>query len=73
MATDASSMQGYDWRAQRLTNEGHEFLDTIRDGEIWRRTKQVVKTAGAAGLKVVYAIAKNELKHKLIEGGVHFG
>ena len=23
------------WQAKRLTYKGHEFLDTVRDGEVW--------------------------------------
>jgi hypothetical protein len=39
-AQDLTTMDGYDWRAKRLTYEGHEFLETVRDGEVWRLTKE---------------------------------
>nr|WP_240997928.1 DUF2513 domain-containing protein [Pseudomonas viridiflava] len=32
-------MSDFDWRPKRLTIRGHEFLDTIRDREVWRLTK----------------------------------
>ncbi len=38
-AEDLSSPDGYDWRATRLTYEGHEFLDTVRDSEMWKLTR----------------------------------
>ncbi len=34
--------------AFRLTPEGHDFVDTIRDETIWNRTKQKVATVGGS-------------------------
>jgi hypothetical protein len=70
-AKDLSSNDGYDWRAIRLTYEGHEFLDTIRDGEIWRLTKETAKSAGVTSVKVLFEVGKAYAKQKLIEHGVH--
>ncbi|VEF12393.1 Uncharacterised protein [Pseudomonas fluorescens] len=57
------------WQAKRLTYKGHEFLDTIRDGEVWRRTKAGAEKAGVAGLGVLLelgkAYGKEVLKEKL--------
>lgn len=36
------------WYVDRLTYAGHEFLDTVRDGEVWRRTKEGAAKAGGA-------------------------
>lgn len=41
VAQDLCSMSDFDWRPKRLTIRGHEFLDTIRDREVWRLTKPV--------------------------------
>ena len=71
-AQDLSSTSGYDWRPQRLTYEGHEFLDTVRDAEIWRLTKETAKKAGVASIKVLFEIGKSYARQKLIEHGVHF-
>ncbi len=57
------------WRPSRLTYKGHEFLDTVRDGEVWRRTKAGAEKAGVAGLGVLLelgkAYGKEVLKEKL--------
>ena len=41
------------WYVDRLTYAGHEFLDAVRDGEVWRRTKEGAAKAGGAGLKLM--------------------
>ena len=64
-----SSDSGFDWRPQRLTYHGHEFLDTIRDGEVWRRTKVGAEKAGVASigflLELGKAYGKQVLKERL--------
>jgi hypothetical protein len=73
IATDLSTMDGHDWRAERLTYDGHEFLDTIRDGQVWNLTKDTVKKAGVGGLKVLVEVGKSYARQKLVEHGVHLG
>jgi hypothetical protein len=70
-ALNLTTMSGYDWRPRRLTYEGHEFLDTIRDAEAWRFTKETAKNAGVAGIKTLFEIGKSYARQKLIEHGVH--
>lgn len=42
----------------RLTNEGHDYLDTIRDDSVWKQTKCTLgKISGSASLEVVKTIA----------------
>lgn len=41
-----------------LTWEGHEFLETVRDPEIWRKAKANGKTAGTASIEFIWSIAK---------------
>jgi hypothetical protein len=57
------------WQVKRLTYRGHEFLDTVRDGEVWRRTKAGAEKAGVAGIGVLLelgkAYGKEVLKEKL--------
>jgi hypothetical protein len=48
-----------------LTWEGHEFLDTIRNPEIWRKTKDRLAGLGSIAISVVWEVAKAELKKKL--------
>lgn len=46
------------WHPKRLTYQGHEFLDTVRDGEVWRRTKAGAEKAGVAGLSMLLELGK---------------
>lgn len=50
-----------------LTFKGHEFLDTVRDNEVWRRTKQGVEKAGGASITFVWELAKAYGKQALNE------
>ena len=43
---------------KRLTYQGHEFLDTIRDGEVWRRTKAGAEKIGGASIGFIWELAK---------------
>ncbi len=72
-ALDLTTMDGYDWRPRRLTYEGHEFLDTLRDPVAWRYTKETAKNAGVASIKALFEIGKSYARQKLIEHGVHLG
>lgn len=43
---------------ERLTWEGHDFLDAVRDDGVWSKTKsKVSKGVGSASLEVVRAVA----------------
>ena len=70
-ADDVTDTSGYDWQAKRLTYEGHEFLNTVRDPEIWRLTKETAKKTGTASVHALFEIGKGYAKQKLIEHGVH--
>ena len=48
-----------------LTWDGREFLDAIRDVEIWGKTKERAKAVAGVGLQFVWEIAKAEIKTKL--------
>jgi hypothetical protein len=69
-AQELGSHDGYEWQPKRLTYEGHEFLDTIRDGEIWRLTKEGATKARVASVQVLFAVAKAVVKQKLAEHGI---
>lgn len=49
----------------KLTWEGHEFLDDIRDPDIWHKTKERVKGLSSVGIAFIWEIAKAEIKTKL--------
>lgn len=46
----------YSFGVGRLTWEGHDFLDKIREDTIWNKTKNVIKEKG---LPFVFEIVKN--------------
>ena len=48
-----------------LTWEGHEYLDTMRDPEIWKKTKESVKEVGSFSLDTLKSVAKGLIKTKL--------
>ena len=64
---DLSTYGGLEWQPKRLTYKGHEFLDTVRDGEVWRRTKAGAEKAGVAGLGVLLELGKAYSKELLKE------
>ena len=49
----------------RLTWEGHEFLDNIKDQSIWGKTKERLKGLPGVGIAVIGEVAKAELKKHL--------
>jgi hypothetical protein len=49
----------------KLTWNGHEFLDNIRDEGIWGKTKKRLSGLSSVGLSVVAEIAKAEIKKHL--------
>ena len=51
----------------KLTWQGHDFLDAIRDPDIWRQTKEGAKKAGGFSLELLGALAKGLLKKKIEE------
>jgi len=63
-AIDFGSSDGYDWQPQRLTYNGHEFLDTVRDPEVWRETKEAAKKIGASSVQLLWELGKGLVKLK---------
>ncbi len=41
-----------------LTNKGHDFVDSVRSPEIWRRTKDIAAKAGGVSVSLMVEIAK---------------
>jgi len=62
---------GYDWKPKRLTYEGHEFLDTIRDNQVWKETKEIAKQVGAGSVTMLFEIGKAYIKQQLVPHGIH--
>lgn len=52
-----------------LTFEGHDFLDTVRNDTVWRKTMDKVgSTVGSASLDIIKAIAEGYAKQLLSIG-----
>jgi len=48
-----------------LTWQGHEFLDTVRDPEIWHKTKEGAKKAGGFTVGLLSDLAKGLIKTQI--------
>jgi len=48
-----------------ITWEGHDFLDNIRDPDVWDKTKAGAEKVGSFSIDVLKAIAKGLIKEKL--------
>ena len=62
---DHSHMSGREYSPKRMTWWGHDFLDSIRDPEVWDQTKKLANKAGAGSLDLVGDIAKGFIKTKI--------
>jgi hypothetical protein len=49
----------------RITSAGHDFIENIRDDDVWSQTKEKAGKAGSVGIGVVVEIAKTIAKDKL--------
>lgn len=49
----------------RITNVGHDYMDTVRDEEAWRKTKTLVGAAGTSTLSIVADVAKSIASGKI--------
>ena len=64
-AQDASHMQGRRIIVQRMTWQGHEFLDRIRDPQIWAKTKEGARRVGSFSLDVLSDVARGIIRKKI--------
>lgn len=63
---DAGYLKKTDDTTFRMTNSGHDFLDTIKDAGIWQQTKSVIsETGGSLPLEIFKALATGFLKKKI--------
>lgn len=56
---------GTGWIPDNITWEGHDFLDSIRDPEIWRRTKEGAEAAGGFTVELLRDLAKGLIKTQI--------
>lgn len=69
-AMDGTSTEGEWYQDLALTWPGHEFLEEVRDPEIWKKTKQGASKLGTWSLSVLGALAKAAIAAKAKELGV---
>lgn len=50
---------------QSITYSGHEFLDNIRDNQIWKETKNKMKEIGGFSIAVMGQVAASIISSKL--------
>jgi Hypothetical protein (DUF2513) len=48
-----------------LSWQGHDFLNDIRDPDVWRKTKERAKGVASVGVGFLWEIAKAEVRAKL--------
>ncbi|WP_041357949.1 DUF2513 domain-containing protein [Nitrobacter hamburgensis] len=53
------------YSVRRLTYNGHEFLETVRDPAIWRKVKEKAKAVGAMTLPAIAQIGAAYVKAQL--------
>lgn len=57
----------------RISWAGHEFLDSVRDPEIWRKTKDGATKVGSWSLKLLGEMATGFVRAKAVELGLPLG
>jgi hypothetical protein len=61
------TMLAKNWTDLRLTWKGHDFLDSVRDPEIWEKTKKGVEGAGGFTVDLLKDLAKGFIKKQIEE------
>lgn len=62
---DANPIDGIAFR--RLSWQGHDYLDSIRDPEVWAKTKKGALAAGGFTFELVKDLARGFLKKQIEE------
>jgi hypothetical protein len=52
---------------RKLTWQGHDFVDAVRDPEIWRKTKRSADAIGSITFDLIKDLAKGFIKTKIEE------
>ena len=62
---DTSHMGGRELIVRRMTFAGYDFLDSIRDEEIWKKTKVGAGAAGGFTVELLKDLAKGLIKQQI--------
>jgi len=60
-----SEVEPITFMIKRITNEGHDFLDSLRDDEIWNKVKEATINAGGFTLSFMVELGKEYVKERL--------
>ena len=52
---------------RRLSWDGHEFIASVRDAEVWSETKKAAKKGGTEALNFIWEIAKGVVRKQIKE------
>lgn len=65
-AQDLSSMSSFCWMPKRLTYQGHEFLDAVRNDTVWMKAKEkVISSTGTLTLEALKSVTPALIKSLL--------
>jgi hypothetical protein len=57
---------------KKLTWEGHDYLDAVRDPKVWGKTKEATERVGSWTFEIVKELAKGYIKSELQKIGLGF-
>lgn len=67
---DAGYLETSERGSYRMSWEGHEFLDKVRDSEIWNKTKDGASKLNSWSVKLLGELASGFIKAKAAELGL---
>lgn len=50
---------------KRITNKGHDFIDALRNDNVWNKVKEKATSVGGFTLSAVYELGKEYVKQEL--------
>ena len=65
MSGDDYVLLVYEGAEYRLSWDGYEYLDAVRDPKVWAMTKEGAQKVGSSSVDVVWAIARRIIKSNL--------
>lgn len=63
----AHTVGGKGWIGLKLTWAGHDFLDSVRDPEVWAKTKKGALAAGGFTVDLLKDLAKGFIRQQIEE------
>jgi DNA-binding transcriptional ArsR family regulator len=65
VASDVSGGGHIEWMPDRLTWQGHEFLESARDNTIWNKAKEIMAKTGGFAFEVAKPLLISLVKQQL--------